>query len=294
MTIMQALNWGREQLKATENEKHFGKSNTMLDAQVLLACCINKPTAYLFTHFDDPVYDPVLEQFQDFIRRRAAHEPIAYIVGEKEFYSRDFKVTSDVLIPRPETEIMIDIAKESVRPDSMIIDVGTGSGAIAVTLAAETGLPLVAADISEGALEVARQNAARHGVEHLISFMQGNLLEPFFERNVKISQEQHALICANLPYIRIARWQFLDPDVRDFEPKNALIGGVDGLEFYRDLMRQIRENRDVFPAEVHILIEIDPSQELSAPAMVREYFPSAETEVARDLAGLPRIVIVKL
>ncbi|MDP2631679.1 MAG: peptide chain release factor N(5)-glutamine methyltransferase [Candidatus Uhrbacteria bacterium] len=294
MTIMEALNWGREQLKKTETEKHFGKSNTMLDAQVLLAFCINKPTAFLFTHFDDPISDGSLQKFQDLINQRSKHEPVAYLTGEKEFYNRAFKVNPSVLIPRPDTEAMIEIIKEIARPESVILDIGTGSGAIAVTLAAELSLPLVAIDISEAALEVARSNAERHKVEYLISFLNGNLLEPFFESNVKVSNDKHAIICANLPYIRIANWQYLDPDVKDFEPRSALIGGVDGLEFYRELMRQIHEHRNIFPIETDVILEIDPSQELGAPSMIREYFPNAQIKIERDLSGKSRVVVVRI
>ena len=295
MTIIEALNWGQEKLKATAHEKRQAKLNPMLDAQVLLSECLERPTAYLFAHFEDELPQIIIEKYQRMIERRARHEPVAYIVGRKEFYGRPFFVNPAVLIPRPETEQLIEQAISRVKPTSLILDVGTGSGVIAVTITAETDQPVIATEIDKNALAIARHNAQAHGLEHMISFMQGNLLEPYLEKNIKTTGPQDkVLILANLPYGRIAQWPTLDPDVTQYEPKSAIIGGLDGLDIYDELLGQLRSYRQLFPDETELLMEIDPGQELSAPALVREHFPAAEIDVLNDLANKPRIVIAKI
>lgn len=294
MKIIEALNWAQEQLKATADEKQQSKLNPMLDAQILLSECLSKPTSYLFAHFDDELPAIAIDKFQRYVARRRRHEPVAYITGQKDFYGRRFRVNPAVLIPRPETEQIIDLALERLRDHSLVLDVGTGSGVIAVTLAAEQSAPVIAIDIAPDALAVARHNAASWQVEHQVSFLQGHLLEPFFDKNIHEQAGGHALVIANLPYGKINIWPTLDPDVREYEPKVAIIGGVDGLDLYDQLLGQLRERRDQFPRETELLFEIDPSQELSASNLVREHFPEAEVQVLPDLAQKPRIVIASI
>ncbi len=295
MTILEALHWAQDQIKSTAGEKIDAKPNPMLDAQILLAHSLGKSTAYLFGHFDDPLNAHVIDKFQRLVNQRVRHEPVAYITGRKAFYGRDFFVNPLVLIPRPETELMIEIALQLIDPESLTIDVGTGSGTIAVTLAAESQQPILATEIAASTLDVARTNARDHGVDHLVSFLHGNLLDPILATNLDASRTSpRAIICANLPYIRIARWPLLDPDVRDFEPKGALVGGVDGLDVYDELLQQIQTHRGQFPTELALLIEIDPSQELSAPALIREHFPSALIETKKDLSGKVRLVVARI
>ncbi len=295
MTILEAMNWGRKQLRNSLTEKvNIDLHNPMFDAQVLLSNCLNKQTAYLFAHFEDELSDETAAKYQKLVKRRAHHEPIAYIIGEKDFYNRTFVVNKFVLIPRPETEQMIDEAVKLIKPGTVLIDIGTGSGNIPITLATETEQPIVAIDIDADALIVAKTNAENHQIDHLISFMQGHLLEPYLEKNITTPKNANTVITANLPYGRIATWPTLDPDVHLYEPKKAFAGGVDGLDLYDQLLQQLLDKRKLFSDELTLLIEIDPSQELTAPRLITEYFPAAQVETLKDLAGKSRTIIAQI
>jgi len=295
MKILEALNWGEAQLKTTANEKAYDVHNQKLDSQVLLSYCLSKPTGYLFTHFEDPLSEKILEKFERCIERRMRHEPIAYIIGRKSFYRRDFYVNPFVLIPRPETEQLIDLVKRAATERSTIIDVGTGSGAIAITLAAELNHPVVAIDIDQNSLAVAKHNAETHQVSNLISLLHGNLLQPYLQKNVDESTtSSETLIVANLPYAPLKQWEGLDPDVKKYEPKKAVTGGVDGLDLFDELLQQISTYRHRFPEKLTLFMEMDSSHELMLPRLVKEHFPKAGIEVLRDLASKPRVTIAQL
>jgi len=284
MTILEALTWGEQSIKTTSSHKTQGNHNAKLDAQVILSYCINKPSSFLFAHFNDELPKDIFENFQRLIARRTRHEPVAYLIGEKSFYKRRFFVTPDVLIPRPETEIIIDLTQKIIAPETLVLDVGTGSGAIAVTIASEFGNNVIASDIDNNALKIAKQNAEIHNVNSRITFMQGSLLEPFFNKNIRPSEP--VIIIANLPYIPVHDWMELDPDVKDYEPKRALTGGVDGLEFYEELLIDLKNHT--------LLFEIDPSQELMLPNRIKHFFPNSKTEVIPDLQGFSRITKTKI
>lgn len=294
MNVLEALNWGRKKLQDTLHQKMETGHNPMLDAQVLLSFCLQKPTAFLFGHFEDELLNEIADKYQRLIERRAKHEPVAYLIGEQGFYSRNFKVNKFVLIPRPETELMIDEIKKLIKDGSSIIDVGTGAGTIAVTLAAENNQPVVATEIDENSLTVAKTNAEAHQVDHLISFQQGHLLEPYLKKNIDESGAVNMIIAANLPYEKISAWPSFDPDVREYEPKHAIVGGVDGLDLYDQLLAQISSNRSKMPPDLYLFFEITPSQELTAPRLVREYFEDAQIEILTDLTRRPRLVICKI
>lgn len=211
-------------------------------------------------------------------RRRAAHEPFAYVVGERELYGRSFMVDRRVLVPRPETEILIEEALRVLRgaPSSLVVDVGTGSGAIACTLALEApGARVVACDLSDDALAVAAGNRDRLGLRDRLPMVRGSLLSWL--------REPADLVVANLPYIPAARVPTLMPEVSDWEPHLALDGGPDGLDLIRDLLADAQ--RVVRPGGT-ILLELDPEQ--MAPA--RALLPAARATVIPDLAGLDRVL----
>ncbi|PIQ67980.1 peptide chain release factor N(5)-glutamine methyltransferase [Candidatus Uhrbacteria bacterium CG_4_10_14_0_2_um_filter_41_7] len=295
MTILEALSWGQAQIKETENEKPKGRHNAKLDAQILLSHILEKPTSFIFAHIDEILTDKQIDKYQRLVARRRRHEPVAYILGEQEFYSRSFIVNQNVLVPRPDTELMIDEALARRQEDPVILDIGTGSGAIAVTLSKELDTELIAIDIDPDALAVAKQNAKKHGVQNKISFMQGNLLEPYLKKQIDLSRgDNYVLILANLPYLTIASWGTLDPDVRNYEPKRALIAGVDGLDFYDELLSQIKSKRNLFPKKTEIMMEIDPHQELTLPRLIKEHFEGAVVTLKNDLANRPRLVIAKI
>ncbi len=298
MTIFQALTWAHDTLKATLSPVQ----NPKIDAQALLAFVVGKGTAYLFAHGDDVLADDKQHAFRALVARRAQHEPVAYLLGKKEFYGRTFIVTHDVLIPRPDTEVLIDAILSSSLislhlSSSLFIDVGTGSGAIAVTLACETHRPVVAIDESAAALAVAKTNADALGAAHVM-FLHGNLLTPLLAESNGEPMGEHVVIAANLPYIASAQYEALDPDVRLFEPRRALWSGVNGLEHYDALFTQIALRRKAFPAKLDVLIEIDPSQKLTAPGLIHKHFPVASaggrTTVINDLADKPRVVHASL
>jgi release factor glutamine methyltransferase len=297
LTIFEALTWAADKLKAAEPAQVLGARNAKLDAQVLLAACLKKPTSYLFGHGDEQLEVVVSDAFMRLIERRARHEPVAYLLGEKDFYRRTFAVTPATLIPRPETELLVDLVRQEIGQNTLLVDVGTGSGAIAITLAAETECEVIAIDVSHEALRVAHQNAKHHEVADRIAFLEGNLLKPFFESYhawSPRSRPQTLLIAANLPYLTGRQWESLDSDVRDYEPKTALVGGLDGLELYDELLMQLAARRKDLPPTVKIFFEIDPSQASAAVALVRHYFPETNPLGVRDLAGHWRFVQASL
>ena len=219
--------------------------------------------------------------------------PKAYLLRYVEFYKLKFKVTPDVLIPRPETELLIDeiLKFYTLNPKPFtLVDIGTGSGNIAISIAKQlptrrVGIRIVATDISSRALKVATQNAKLHGVGNKITFIKSDLLEGllrhFIPRNDKL------IIVANLPYIPTQRIPTLDSSVKDFEPHLALDGGPDGFDLYRNLFAQIKQ-KDWNPAL--IVCEIDYTQESIAKSEPKKYFPGYEIEVKKDLAKNIRIL----
>ena len=293
MTIFEALNSGAEKLKATQHEKHQAPDNPKLDAQVLLSYLIKKPSSYLFAHGEEVLSADVERSYLELVERRAKHEPVAYITGEKEFFGRAFKVNSATLIPRPETEQLVERALEGAGFAPVFADIGTGSGAIAITLAAQSGGFVFATDVSKDALEIAKANATTHDVSDRIFFLEGDLLLPFLQDLqawMKRAELKALTIVANLPYISRRQYENLDPDVKNFEPQSALLAGIDGLDLYDRLLQQLKNARGLFPARLKLLMEIDPAQSYSAVRLVLHYFPKADTKVINDLSGKARII----
>jgi release factor glutamine methyltransferase len=232
-----------------------------------------------------------MNQLYRLVRRRLSHEPSAYITGQREFYGLDFQVNRDVLIPRPETETLVETALELAAQQGpkgvgseqamRIGDIGTGSGAVAIALAVH--LPsahIFATDISPAALEVARDNAAHHGVEQRIEFLQGDLLEPL--------QTTVHLLVANLPYVRTDEWRELPPELRLHEPRLALDGGVDGLDLIRRLLAGA--SRALEPGGA-VCLEFGTGQQNAILALAREAFASAT--IRPDLVGRPRVLVAR-
>lgn len=281
----------------------------MLDAEILLAHALETPKAWLFAHFSDKIKIHQLERFHTLIDRRAAREPIAYIVGKKEFYGRDFVVNPSVLIPRPETETLIEealaILKDTDAEHTLLCDIGTGSGAIAITLAAETKLPVIASDLDKQALAVASQNATNNEMSELVDFQHGNLAEPVVrifksirnQKHVKTSSVypfKHLLVAANLPYLPESRMETVEPEIRDHEPRLALVAGADGLDAYFELFRQLRTNRKILPRSLTVLIETDPNQRRLITDLICHDFPNAKPIFKQDLHGVDRVVVVEI
>ncbi|ABI69685.1 peptide chain release factor N(5)-glutamine methyltransferase [Syntrophomonas wolfei] len=256
-----------------------GLEEPRLEAEVLLAHVLLQNRVYLYTHFDKPVNQEERQQYREVIKRRIKGEPLAYIVGHKEFMSLEFKLNQAVLIPRPETELLVEEALEIAegKEGLRICDVGTGSGAIAVSLAFYVPTAQVyATDISADALEKARENATRHGVA--ITFYQGDLLFPL------LNEEPFDIIVANLPYIGSKEFILLDSGVKDYEPALALLAPGDGLDLYRRLLPQAAA---LLAPEGCLLLEIGHEQGSRAREMMQGW---GETEIIKDLAGRDRLL----
>jgi len=241
--------------------------------------------AWLIAHEDEPLAADAAGPFCDLIERRLAGEPIQYITGEAEFYGLPFHVNRDVLIPRPETEHLVEkvmaLAAEFVRPK--IVDVGTGSGAIAVALA--HALPfaeITATDISADALAVAKANAARNGVADRVRFFKGDLLEA-------VAGEHFDIVISNPPYVPEIDHATLDVEVRDYEPAQALFAGEDGLQIYR---RLIPAAFDALVPGGYLALEIGYGQRAGIEALlVREGF--AGIKFIPDLQGIARVAVAR-
>jgi release factor glutamine methyltransferase len=259
---------------------------TATTAQAILAHVAGRDRAWVLAHPEAALTADQSARWADLLGRAAAGEPLAYLTGEREFCGLAFEITPKVLVPRPETEMLVEAAqgwvRDNQRPDASIVDVGTGCGAIAVALAVR--LPdarITASDVSSAALAVARRNAARHGVEDRIAFIASHLL--------KIIAGPYDVILANLPYIPSG--ELAELDAGRWEPLIALNGGADGLRLIRALIAQAGSRLN--PGGLLALeIQFDQGQRVSA--LCHDAFPGAEIAVLRDLAGLDRIVAARL
>ncbi len=270
--VKQLLGW------TTQYFASKGIDNPRLEAEVLLAHVLKQERVYLYANYDAPVNKSERKQFRDVIQRRVQGEPAAYITGHKEFMSLKFHVNPAVLIPRPDTEMMIEKILEL--PEGQVIDlcdVGTGSGAIAVSLAHYLpGARVAATDVSEKALATARINAAENGV--VIDFWQGDLLAPL------IKHPPFDLIAANLPYIPKNEYIILDQEVKEFEPVQALLAPGDGLDIYRRLLPQALEK---LKPGGYLFMEIAYNQGAKALEMTKAF---NDVEIIKDMAGRDRIL----
>ncbi|MGR6837364.1 peptide chain release factor N(5)-glutamine methyltransferase [Syntrophomonas erecta] len=256
-----------------------GIDSARLEAEVLLARVLHKNRVYLYANYDAPVNRDERKKYREAIKRRIKGEPLAYIVGCREFMSLEFEVTPAVLIPRPETELLVETALEILQDqeNTVIGDVGTGSGAIGVSVAwYKPDARVYATDISNQALAVARRNADRHGVK--IEFAEGYLMDPW------PNHVMADMIIANLPYIGSDEYNNLAPGVKEFEPRQALLVPGDGLDLYRQLIPQVRQ---ILKGGGHLLFEIGFNQGPAAAALMEGF---DEVETVKDLAGHDRVI----
>jgi release factor glutamine methyltransferase len=271
---------------ATDAIVAAGVPSGRLDAELLLAAVSGRDRASLIADPDAQLAPAEARLYGELVRRRLRREPLAYIVGVKGFRRIELAVDRRVLVPRPETELLVEVALE--RRPRRVLDIGTGSGAIALAVADE--LPdaeVVATDTSAAALEVARANAARLGLADRVRFRSGTMpAEPF------------DLVLANLPYVAERDWAGLEPEVTQWEPREALLAGADGLDAYRALLAPLEEclrptfsdQPAPFDAAVAIAVEIGDGQALEVAELVRDAgFP--KVEVREDLAGIQRVVV---
>ena len=262
-----------------------GCDSPRLDSEVLLAHVLDQDRAWLYAHPEHILSPTQSSAYQTLVSRRDRREPVAYLTGHKEFYAFDFFVTPDVLIPRPETEVLVERAIHWVKTSYVsgaVVDVGTGSGAIAVTLARHLPqIQVIATDTSPGALAVARHNAARHGVANRVFPLQANLLAPL---------EPLGLIVANPPYVSEAELSTAALEVARWEPRAALCGGPDGLAVIRRLLSMA--SRRMSPGAA-LFVEIGAGQGCDVLELVRHYLPGATVEIAKDYANRDRLLFVQ-
>jgi release factor glutamine methyltransferase len=280
ITIRRAL------LQAIETLRSEGVDSPRLDSELLMARVLASDRAAVLTWPERQLTPKELTTFRRLVARRAAREPLPYILGHREFFGLDLVVDRRVLIPRPETELLVERALDlaGTRDARLVADVGAGSGAIAVALAVH--LPQVtvyALDDSAEALAVTSENARRHAVQDRIHCLVGDLVEPL--------PQPVDLVTANLPYVASGEWPALPPEVREYEPRAALDGGVDGLDAIRRLLSSVAP---YLRARGAVLLEIGATQGEAVSALARTHFPQAAVRLHQDYAGLDRLVVVEI
>jgi len=255
---------------------------TRQDAEFLLRFALRCDKAWLLTRLRNTVSDKVQEHFNAMMRRRIAGEPIQYVTGEADFFNMQFRVTPEVLIPRPETELLVERVCQLVPlfPKPRIVDVGTGSGAIAISIAHDRShaAAITAIDLSAAALAIAKENAARIGFAKHIRFLEGDLLVP-------VEGERFEIIVSNPPYVPTADRDSLSVEVREYEPAMALFAGDDGLEVYR---RLIPAAFDALVPGGYLALEIGFGQSAAITELLTNA-GFAQIEFVPDLQGIPRV-----
>jgi release factor glutamine methyltransferase len=277
-TIGRLLAW------TTDFLRRRGSESPRLDAEVLLAHVLDWQRVQLYTHYEEEVGERARSAFRNLLRRRADGEPVAYLVGRKEFYSLSLEVSPAVLIPRPESEFVVVEFLEMARllDQPRAVDVGTGSGCLAIACAHQhPSVQFVAIDLCPEALSLARKNAARHGVAERIDFRLGNILEPV------AAERPFDLILSNPPYIPTGVIPTLEPGVRDHEPHTALDGGPDGLQV---VARLIEQAIPLLKPDGHLILEIGTAQEQPVRALIEAHPELRPAPTIHDLRKHPRVI----
>jgi len=282
-----------------------------LDRELLLSHALNKPREYFFTHTEKELSSIQVKKYNKLVNRRLKGEPIAYLTGKKEFYGLDFIVNKNVLIPRPETELLVEEVLRQIQntrqrrgspkaakykiPD-IILDVGTGSGNIIISVIknlpanARKKINFYATDISKKALFIAKKNARKHKILRLIKFIKSDLLKFIHKKKL----EGNTIIIANLPYVSPQMYRKHKKNLR-FEVKKALASEKNGLEYYIRLIREIREIVSIGKnKEVLILLEISPEQKKGILDIIQKFLPFSRVDFFRDLAGHWRVARVSI
>ncbi len=277
MVIRETIRFGRQLLEDA------GISDADTDAGLLFEAVTGRDRTYRLLHPEEEIPEEQMAEYRNLLERRAAHEPCQYIIGSCEFYGLTFEVNPNVLIPRQDTEVLVEEALKEIPKEACVLDLCTGSGAIAVALKhSRNDLQVIASDLSEKALDVAKRNGDRNGCE--ISFLQSDLFE-------KIDPaKQFDLIVSNPPYVTDAEYEELMPEVKEHEPKLALTAGAEGLDIYK---RLISEAPNYLKPEGRLMVEIGYLQGESVRSLY-EANGFREIRIIKDLAGLDRVVAGKL
>ena len=271
--------------RASQELDQSGVAEARREAGSLLSHVIARSRTFLISHAEDQLSEDEWESVEKAVARRAAGEPLQYITGTQDFFGRAFRVTPDVLIPRPETELLVEAALQVMNAGALICDVGTGSGCIAITLLCErSDACAVAVDISEAALEVARENAAERSVQNRVEFVRSDCFSALNE-----SASEFDLIISNPPYVSANALPGLQREVRDHEPLIALSPGADGLTVIRRLLLDAPE---FIRGNGHLLMEIGFDQGETVQQLIDQNVWTLR-EIRPDLQGIPRIVVLQ-
>ncbi len=283
-TVLKLLDWTKDYFK-----KH-NVSEPRSSAEVLLAHVLSQDRLFLYLNYDRPMEAQELSAYRACIKRRLTGEPSQYITGTQEFWSLSLRVSPDVLIPRPETEVLVEAVLDFVRHDPVaetnlsIFDLGTGSGAIAIALARELpGAKIVAVDLSIPALHLARENAKRNQVEEQLYFVQSDIYT-----GIPGASEKFSLVVSNPPYVSHAEFNQLPREIRDYEPRRALDGGSDGLAAVRRLIMAVPE---VLRPGGGLLLEMGAGQVETVSTLVLESQEYKSFRILKDYSGIDRVLV---
>ena len=276
-------------LDILENTSRFfaskGLENARLQAELLLAAVLGVKRLDLYLQFERPLHSSEVDRYREYVRQRLRLVPVQYITGVAAFRQLELTVTPAVLIPRPETEVLVDVALELLPEGSRVLDLCCGSGAVALSLAQEAAMAeVVAADVSAAALEVAKANGQRCGLDGRVEWHCGDLFAPLR------GSEPFDLVVANPPYVRRGELAQLTPEVRDYEPHLALDGGEDGLTYYR---RIAQEAADFIRLGGYLLLEVGDGQSAAVEELLARSAHLAEVQIRLDLNQIPRVVVAR-
>ncbi|QPC47722.1 peptide chain release factor N(5)-glutamine methyltransferase [Mangrovibacillus cuniculi] len=278
-TIFEALKWASSYLQEKERDQNAG--------ELLLLHILGWSRSTLLAEQRTELTEVQWSLFQNYVEAHVNSQPVQYIIGKETFYGRDFRVTPDVLIPRPETEELVEavISRTSALKDGTLVDIGTGSGAIAVTLKMERpDLHVFATDLSTKALTIAKHNAEAIGVN--IDFLEGDLLQPLINKGIKVD-----VLVSNPPYIPFTDQFWMSPIVLEHEPHSALFAEEEGLVLYR---KMIENAHQVFEKELLLAFEVGVGQARRIAEMIYQHYPHTNVEIVEDINKKERIVIAKL
>ncbi|MHC4388147.1 MAG: peptide chain release factor N(5)-glutamine methyltransferase [Planctomycetota bacterium] len=281
-TIQKLLNW------ITEHFTEKGVDSPRLSAELLLSHVLEMERIELYTQFDKAVAKAQLDELHELVRRAGGHEPIAYLTGKTEFYSLGLKVSSDCMIPRPETELLAERAIEFLRTrqgGQFVCDLCTGCGCIAVTIAKNyPAANVIATDICDAALAVAAQNIDKHQLKERIKLLCGDLFDPIVP---ELDASRFDLIVCNPPYVSAAEYEKLDRNVKDFEPKTALFAGDDGLNVYRRIVEEVDE---FLKPDAALMLEVGYAQGPVVKELLEQTGLFSQIKVERDFHDNDRVV----
>ena len=284
-TIQKLLNWVTEYLTAK------GIESPRLSAELLLSQVLGLKRIELYTQFNKQVPQQQLDLLHDLVKRAGLHEPVAYLIGRSEFYSLELEITAACLIPRPETELLVQRAIEFLRTRSgiqYVCDLCTGSGCIAVAIAKNfPDASVTATDISSEALEVAARNVEKHRLTEQVRLLCGDLFEPIIQQ---LDVSQFDLIVCNPPYVSTAEYEKLDKNVKDYEPKIALFAGTDGMDIYRRIIEKVDE---FLKPGAALMLEIGYAQGPAVRELLEQTGAFAEINIEKDFHDNDRIVIAR-